>query len=429
MPDPWLIAANQLDPPAWQPEGRPPLLPHQIPPDGDWDLWMLFGGRGSGKTEGCSRYYARYMRANPYTRGRIIGPTLGDVVESCVEDPESGLLSIDPDIRFVPSAVGGASLFWPNGSRARLIGIPTKRDVERLRAAGNSHIDWWEEMAAIVELPDAWDQAEFGLRSGAHPHSIASTTPRNVPKIRELLKDPRTRITSGSIHDNPHLSDVRRQRLVDKYAGTRLGEQELLGKLLDDVEGALWKWAMLEHAYADWLAAVEAFGGQAPPTRRVVIGVDPNASEQGAECGVIAAGLLADARRGVVLDDYSVGQASPDKWGRAVVNAYWDHKADRVVAEVNNGGDMVAHVIRTIDPRVPVKSVRATRGKVLRAEPVVALYEQRRILHAQRLPLLEGQQTTWTQDQDSPDRLDALVWAVTELFGLGEEQASPIRAH
>lgn len=429
--NPWAIAADLIDPPAWAPTGRPALLPHQIPPDWDWYVWALFGGRGSGKTEGACREFLRRVHAQPL-RTRIIGPTLGDVVESCIEG-DSGILTMDPTARFLPSAIGGALVTWPNGSRARLIGTPTPKDVERLRAAGNVHLDWWEEFAANPQHEKAWAQAILGNRLGPHPLAIISTTPRVRPFLKKLLQRHTTALTTGKMDDNPHLTDEFRQEILDLYGGTRIGRQEIDGELLDDVEGALWKWAMIELAYADWVTAREQHGGQDPPTRRVVVGVDPNASESGAECGIVVCGLTADGRRGLVLDDRSVSKASPAAWGRAAVDAYHDYAADRIVPEINNGGDMVAHTIRTIDPTVAIagpggKGVRATRGKVIRAEPVVALYEQRRIMHTQHLPLLEDQLTTWTPDQDSPDRLDALVWAFTELFALGGKAPSPVRA-
>lgn len=233
--DPLAILADRLDPPAWETEGRPPLEPHQVAPAGDWFLWILLGGRGSGKTEACARYFAHWMRRHPGHRGRIIAPSFGDAVESCIEGP-SGLRSIDPEVRFVASAAGGAKVYWPNGSEALVIGTWTPRDVERLRAGGNRHIDWWEEMAANPQLEAAWEQAEFGLRLGDRPHAIASTTPRSKPILRRLLAAEGTVTTHGTIDDNPHLQERRKQQLKDRWAGTRIGKQELEGVLLADEE-------------------------------------------------------------------------------------------------------------------------------------------------------------------------------------------------
>jgi phage terminase large subunit-like protein len=388
---------------------------------------MLFGGRGSGKTEGATREFNRRMRAQKL-RARIIGPTLGDIIESCVEG-DSGILAMDPQVRFLASAPGGAQLQWPNGSRARLIGTPTPRDVERLRAAGNVHLDWWEELAANPQLEKAWTQAALGNRLGPHPLAIASTTPRVRKFLKQLMGRRTTVITHGRMDDNPHLSDMFREEMRDMYGGTRIGRQEIEGELLEDIEGALWQIRLIDIAREQWELAVTDMGGKPPRFRRVVVGVDPNASEHGAECGIVVCAAHVDGKRGAVLDDQSVGSATPDAWARAAVQAYWDWEADCIAAEVNNGGDMVVHTIRTVDPRVRVKQVRATRGKQLRAEPVVALYEQGRVMHRQRMPILEDQMTTWTPDQESPDRLDALVWGLTEVMGLGARKAAPMRAY
>jgi predicted phage terminase large subunit-like protein len=410
------IAADFFDPPPWEPEGRPPLEPHQLPPDGDWNLWLLQAGRGAGKTEACSRYFCAYMRANPGHRGRIIAPTLGDAVEACVQGP-SGVQSIDPEVRFLPSAPGGSKLVWPNGSEALVLGTHAPADVDRLRASGNRHIDWWEEMAANRQLEDAWAQAEFGLRLGDRPHSIASTTPRNTTAYRAIRELPGTVVTSGSIHDNPHLSEKLKARLVDRYAGTRLGRQELDGELLEDVQGALWSRRVLDHCRVD----------KAPELAVVVVAIDP-ASTSGPEAddtGMIVAGLGVDGH-GYVLDDRTC-HIDPEAWARRAIQAYHAHKADRIIAEVNNGGDMVQTIIRTVDPNVPYKAVHASRGKQTRAEPVSALFgsidEDGQVVREPRvhivgsLPDLEDQLCLWVPgEDDSPDRLDAMVWALTDLM-------------
>lgn len=240
------LTADLLDPPPWAPTDRPPLEPHQIPPDGHWNLWLLEGGRGCGKTEACARYFAQHMRMNPGHRGRIIAPTFGDAVEACIVGP-SGLQAIDSEIRFLPAAPGGSKVIWPNGSEALVLGTPFPRDVDRLRAGGNRHLDWWEEMAANTQLRKAWDQAALGLRLGEHPHSIASTTPRTTLDYREVRAQPGVIRTHATLFDNPHNPAEWVDRMRTRYEGTRLGRQELLGELIDDVEGALWTRAMLEH--------------------------------------------------------------------------------------------------------------------------------------------------------------------------------------
>ncbi len=410
MTDPALTAlADLLDPPQWAPEDRPPLEPHQVPPPGDWTLWILLAGRGAGKTEACSRYFASWMRRHPGHRGRIIGPTFGDIVESCIEGP-SGLLSVDPEIRWLPSAPGGAKVVWPNGSEAICIGTPTPRDVDRLRAAGNRHIDWWEEMAANPQLEKSWGQAAFGLRMGDRPHSIASTTPRNRPKLKELLKRATTAVTRGRIDDNPHLPEARRAELKAEYAGTRIGRQELDGELLEDTPGALWTAEMIEKAHASCPETL-------PDMARVVVAIDPavTSNEDSDETGIVAAGRGVDGRV-YVLADRSC-RLSPDGWARRAVAVFDEMEADRIVAEVNNGGDLVEAVVRTVRATIPYRKVHASRGKAIRAEPVAALYEQGRVSHASwDLVELESQLTGWAPDMgESPDRLDALVWAVTAL--------------
>lgn len=391
-----------------RPEDRPPLLPHQVPPDQPWSNWVLFGGRGSGKTEGGADHFDTFMIENPGERGRIIGPTLGDVFEACIDGP-SGLRAMNPSIKVQPSAPGGSKITWPNGSEAVLLGTHSPADVERLRATGNRSIDWWEEAAANRNLADAWDQAQFGLRIGPWPHSILTTTPRNVKKLREILASDRTVVTHGTIMDNPYLNDDVRRALVERYHGTRIGRQELDGELLTDVPGALWTWAMIERAHATLPRVV-------PDMVRVVVALDPavTSSEESDETGIMVVGKGVDGRA-YVLADYSC-RLSPDGWARRAVQAFDDHAADRIVGETNNGGDLVETVIRSIRRAIPYRKVTASRGKAIRAEPAAALYEQERVSHVEVFAELEEQMTGWSPDEpESPDRMDALVWGLFEL--------------
>lgn len=422
-PNPFALAADILDPPDWEPEDRHPLLPHQVPPEGLGDgsvgLWLLEAGRGAGKTEACARYVARYMRKHPESRGRIIAPTFGDAVEACVEGP-SGLLSIDPEIRWLPSAPGGAKLKWSNGSEVLVIGTPAPRDVDRLRAGGNRHLDWWEEMAANPNLQEAWDQAAFGLRLGAHPHAIASTTPRNTRAYRAIRGMGSTELVSGiSMFDNPLLPASFIERMKEKYEGTRLGKQELYGQLLEDIEGALWTTKSIEAA---------RWPSELPPMRKIVVAIDPAAtSKEGADdTGIVVAGIGMDGL-GYVLDDQTC-HLPPNEWGDLAVSTFHKWEADVIVGEINNGGEMVEHVIATADPFVPYKAVRASRGKATRAQPVAALYgsEERetQVRHVPGLARLEDELCQWVPGNEaSPDRLDAMVWALTELFFTEQEDA------
>lgn len=414
-PDPFDVAADVLDPPAWEPEGRPALEPHQVPPEGPWDLWLLEAGRGAGKTEACSRFFARYMRDNPGHRGRIIAPTFGDAVESCVQGP-SGLLAMDPEIRWLPAAPGGAKLEWPNGSEALVLGTPFPKDVDRLRAGGNRHIDWWEEAAANPQLRKARDQADLGLRMGEHPIAIASSTPRTTPDYKEFRSEEGVARTHATMLDNPHNPKEWVERMVRRYEGTRLGRQELRGELIEDVEGALWSRRVVE------ASRVESH----PDLVAVVVSVDPAASSKSDadDTGVMVVGLGADGHAYVLAD--RTCHLPPEGWGKRVCRAFDEFDADRVVPEVNNGGEMVESVIRTQDPDVPVKPVSASRGKATRAEPVAALFgappkREPRVHLVGGFPELEDQLCTWVPgESDSPDRLDALVWAVTDLM-LGKQ--------
>ena len=261
---------------------------------------------------------------------------------------------------------------------------------------------------------EAWDQLQFALRLGRRPRACVTTTPRNVALLKELLARHSTVVTHARTEANrAHLAASFIEEVRTRYGGTRLGRQELDGVLLEDTEGALWTAANLERARID----------RVPQLGRIVVAVDPPVTGHGTSdaCGIVVAGTLAsDPTRGVVLEDATVERASPATWAEVTVAAFHRHGADRIVAEVNQGGDLVEAVIRQIDPSVPIRSVRATRGKVVRAEPVAALYEQGRVFHAPGLPWLEEQMGRMTsqgyQGGGSPDRVDALVWALSELL-------------
>lgn len=414
--DPFELAADILDPPKWKAQNRPDLEPYQEPPEAlirrDSNFWLFEAGRGAGKTEACSRYCATRAHQVPGMRGRIIAPTMGDAVEACVEGP-SGLLRVDPDVSWHPNAAGGAKVTWPNGSVMLVIGTPQPRDVDRLRAGGNRELDWWEEAAANTQLKDAWDQAAFGLREG-FPHRIMSTTPKNTTAYRTIRDEEGICFTRASLFDNKHLPKEFVDKMRKKYEGTRLGRQELRGELLDDVEGALWTRFAIDSgriALAD-----------APEMHTVVVAVDPAATstEDADDTGIVVVGHGVDGW-GYILADRTCHMA-PDGWGTRVARTFYKYRADYVVGEVNNGGEMVQHVLATADPRIPFHPVRASRGKQTRAQPVAALYgdgkkRPSRIKHIGSFPELEDQMTGWVPgEEDSPDRMDALVWGITELF-------------
>lgn len=385
-------------------------LPHQIPPDGDWRVWLLLAGRGAGKTDAAAHYLNEHVAGPPCLPGFpgghrpiIVAPTLGDAVGSCVNGP-SGLKAHNPGVRLVQTA-GGTHARWPNGVEAKLFGAYTPEDAERLRAGGNNCVCWAEELAAWSKLDEAWAHMQFGLRLGPRPHVVASTTPKPRPLLIKLLGQPSTAVTKARTDDNPHLNAEQRAALYETFGGTRLGRQELDAELLTDVEGALWTRGQIEALRV----------GAAPPLLRIVIGLDPSGSTSGNEAGIVAGGIDA-AGHGYVLEDASLA-GSPDAWARAAVGLYDDLAADRLVAEINYGGEMVEKTIRTVDPSVSYRAVHASRGKIIRAEPIAALYEQGRVHHVGCFPLLEDEMCNYTKDAEfSPNRLDALVWMLTEVM-------------
>lgn len=404
-------------------------LPHQIPPMLPWLLWMLFGGRGSGKTAAAAKYVHDHVHGPPCLPNvpgghwvSIVAPTLGDAVTSCVEGP-SGLRLHDSGVK-VLNRPGGIVARWSNGAEAKLFGSNSPNDVERFRAGGNRCLVWCEEMAAWRYLDESWQQIRYGLRSGPRPHAIASTTPRTRRLIQQFVQDPKVVITKAKMTDNPFLNDEVKQMLWDDYGGTRMGRQELEGELLEDVENALWNMDLIDRTRVSEPEAPREYD-------RKVVAIDPAASENGDEHGIIVAGMVKtwdpffpgiqhpDKPHGFVLDDVSC-HGLPHVWAKRAVKAYWEHQCDLIVAENNNGGDMVKAVIHSVDDRVPVKVVFASRGKKKRAEPIANLWDQGRAHIVDRLDKLEDQMVTWDHlDEDpawSPDHMDAMVWALTELL-------------
>jgi len=375
------------------------LLPHQIAPPGDWHTWLLMSGRGGGKTFAAAYHVDRYASKNPTARIAIIAPTLGDARKTCVEG-ETGILSFNRGVRFNRS---WGELTWPNGARAVLFGAHTPDDAERLRGAQHDLV-WFEELAAARQLDECFDNMQFGLRLGVNPRLIVSTTPKPRKRLQAIIADPSTVVTRAATRDNPHLHESVRARLYDRYDGTRLGRQELAGEILEDIAGALWTRRTLDDL------RVVAF----PDLARVVVSVDPSITAGGAECGITVQGID-DAGVGYLLDDVST-QGTPAEWSRQAVAAYHRFKADRLVAETNQGGEMVRQTIASVDPRVSYRGVHASRGKFTRAEPISALYEQGKVHHVGVFPELEDELCSWVPGDASPNRLDALVHGFTDLM-------------
>lgn len=395
---------------------------HQVPPEGDWTYWLLVAGRGSGKTDAGSDFVDKHANSPACLDGpvphriAIIAPTNPDGYATCVRG-ESGLLSHNQRITFVAHSEKRSDLTWPNGSEAMVFGAFTPEDVQRLR--GPQHcLLWCEEWAAWRYMSETWDMARLGLRLGPHPRAIFTTTPRPRQALREMLSSPDAVVSRATTDDNPSLAASVRADLYRVYGGTRLGRQELGGELIDDVPGALWTRVIIDHRA---VPRIMRNGVAEPDLARVVVAVDPaiTSGDASDETGIVVAGLGHD-HRGYVLADLST-RMSPIEWARRAIAAYHEHKADRIIAEANQGGDMVATVIRTVDPNVPVTLVHASRGKRTRAEPVAALYEQGKVTHCEPMPDLEDQLCSYTGEpgESSPDRLDALVWALSGLM-LGE---------
>lgn len=386
---------------------------NQLPPAGDWLTWLVMCGRGFGKTRLGSEWI-RSMVEGPSPLSAppgapeyvtIIADTPADLRDYIIDGP-SGIRACCPPDRRPEYVSTRRSLEWPNGCKALLF---SAEDPEALRGASGS-VAWWDELAKSRYAADGWENLMYGLRE-ATPKILVTTTPRPVQLIRDLLNDPTTHLTRGSTRDNEaNLSDVFINKIIKPREGTRLGRQEIDGELLLDVPGALWTLDLIERNRVD-----------APPVEfdRIVVAVDPPATAGGDECGIVAAGLVGSRSDGTVyvLDDQSEGGLSPNQWAAKAIRLYEDVGADRIVIETNQGGDMAENTLRQVSPNVPIKRVHASKGKRTRAEPVSALSEKGRVRHVGLLKELEDQMTSYTGStrDKSPDRMDAFVYAVTEL--------------
>jgi predicted phage terminase large subunit-like protein len=392
--------------------------PSQLPPeDPDWVYWLLLAGRGSGKT----RAGAEWIRAAKDTQSplALIGPTAADVRDVMVRGP-AGLLAVAPPDDYPDYQPSQRRVVWRNGAEALLF---SAEEPNRLR--GPQFMAGWCDEIASWQYPDeTWANFTFGLRLGKNPRAVITTTPRPVRIVRELMNDALCRVSRTSSYANRgYLARQFFDKIIQRYEGTRLGRQEIYGELLDDVPGALWSREGIER---DRLP----FGYRLPDMKRIVVAIDPamTSGEDADETGIIIAACDWNGH-GYVLADVS-GHYLPVEWARVALAQYRHHKADRIVAEINAGGEMVENTIRMVDDRVPYTGVHASRGKVIRAEPVSALYEQHRIHHVGSFPKLEDQMVSFTVDfdrsvDDSPDRVDALVWAFSDL--LVEPVPPPVR--
>jgi phage terminase large subunit-like protein len=401
--------ADSLADGGWRSKARP----SQLPPEGDWWAgWLAMNGRGWGKTWVGSNF----TNEMALTVGRIalIGATAADVRDVMIEGP-SGILQTAPAWNRPTYEPSKRKLEWLNGSTALAF---SAEEESRLRGPEFGYL-WFDELCAAPNAQSTWDMAMFGLRLGTRPRWLVTTTPKPTKLLRELLaregKD--VAVVRGSTFENAdNLAPTFLQTVQNRYSNTRLGRQELQGELLIDIPGSLWTRDMIDRANGSWTL---------PDMKRVVVAIDPSGTkgeeDRGDSVGIVVCGLGSDGI-GYVLADKTC-KLSPDGWGRVAVKAYEDFKADRIIAERNFGGAMVEHVIRTVDRNVSYREVTASRGKIARAEPVSALYEQNKIRHAGAFSDLEDQMAAMTSEgyvgDGSPDRCDALVWALTELLVSG----------
>jgi phage terminase large subunit-like protein len=383
--------------------------PKQIIPDNDANIWLILAGRGWGKTRTGAQDIVLYALRNPKSICAVVAPTHGDLRRVCFDGP-SGLMSIIPkeclansnDFKGYSSSLSEIRL--SNGSK--IVGFAAE-NPERLRGP-QFHRAWCDELAAW-RYPESFDQLMFGLRLGENPKCVITTTPKPTNIIKQLMKREDVHMTTGSTFENEkNLSGSALKMLKERYEGTNLGRQELFAEVIDDIDGALWKPKMIEETRLRKDTEIEL--------SQIIVAIDPavTASKNSDETGIVVVGKD-HLNHFYVLEDLS-GRHSAENWGRIAINAYYDWNADRIVAEVNNGGDLVERLLRNIDNNVPYRSVHATRGKIVRAEPISALYEQEKVHHIGIFDELESQMCTYTGDtQSSPDRLDALVWGLTEL--------------
>lgn len=392
--------------------------PKQIAPPGNWLTWAIVSGRGFGKT----RTGAEFIRENvcgstPLAAGRcsriaLIGETTSDVRDVMVEG-ESGLLSVHPPgfrPLYEPSK---RRLTWPNGAVATLF---NGTEPDQLRGP-QFDLAWIDELAKLAYMQEVWDELQMGLRLGDNPRQVVTTTPRPLQLLKKIMADPTTIVTCGSTYENAsNLAANFVETMRRQYEGTRRGRQELYAEILDDNPYALWR--------PEWIEKGRTKFGTQPELSKIFVAVDPpvTSGENADECGIICGGVSADSQIAFVLEDASIKGLTPRQWAERTVSRYYKWQADAVVVETNNGGALVTDTLRAVDSSVPIRAVVASRGKVIRAEPVAALYEQGKVRHVGQFSDLETQMIEFTSDFNrkamgySPDRVDALVWLISELM-------------
>ncbi len=380
----------------------------QLPLAGDWNIWLILAGRGWGKTRTGAMDVITYALHNPEVQVAVVVPTFGDLRRVAFGGVSGILQNIPKELLLEGRGQGynaaNQEIRLYNGSK--IMGF-SATEPDRLRGP-QFHRAWCDELAAWF-YPETFDQLMFGLRLGQNPRCVITTTPKPTPLIKSLLKRKNVLVTRGSTFENAaNLAPAALEQLKEKYGDTRLGRQELYAEVLDDTEGALWSYSMIDDSRVQ--------PQDVPYFERVIVAIDPavTSGQNSDETGIVVCGRASNGRYYVIADES--GRMTPDGWGRMAVDCYYRHNADRIVAETNNGGDLVERLIRNIDSEVPYTSVHAARGKLIRAEPIAALYEQKKVSHAGVFSELEEQMCSYSVgSRQSPDRLDALVWALTEL--------------
>ena len=387
--------------------------PDQLPPEGGWRIWLVLAGRGWGKTR-VGAEWVRAQVANGCKRVAIVGRTAADVRDTMVEG-ESGILACCPEGTAPPYEPPKRRLTWPNGAIATTYSADEPKNLR-----GPQHDAAWADELATWRDTEAWDNLLLGLRLGDNPKVVVTTTPKPQRLLRAMVTDPTVHVTRGTTYDNlANLAPAFQQEIIGRYEGTRLGRQELRGEILEDVEGALWSRSLIDAARVKPDRDEDGKLLFVPPLRRIVVAIDPavTSGEESDDTGIIVAGI-GDDGAGYVLQDATC-KDTPGAWAAKAIGCFDNWQADRIVAEVNNGGDLVEANIRTVRATVPYQKVHASRGKRVRAEPIAALYEQGRIHHVGEFAALEDQMCNFAPDVtptgDSPDRVDALVWALWAL--------------
>ena len=382
--------------------------PKQLPPEGNWTNWLILAGRGFGKTRTGAEWIRERVERGLAKRIAIVGKTPADVRDVMIEG-ESGIVTISPPWNKPDYQPSRRRIVWKNGATAHIF---SSYEPDQLRGP-QFDTAWCDELASWEYISETWDNLMFGLRLGEMPQVCITTTPRPLDLLKNIRDLDNTIVTRGSSYENEdNLSPNFFEAILSKYKNTRLGMQEIYAEILEESEGALWK--------REWFDELR-LENKPEDLERVVIAIDPAVTNKDTsdETGIIVAGRDSDGKY-YILDDKS-DRYSPAEWAKVAIGLYDRYSADKIIAETNNGGQLVEHTLKTISEDIPYKAVHASRGKRVRAEPIASLYEQKKVFHCELFSSLEDQLCNWEalSGDPSPDRLDAMVWALTELSGAG----------